>query len=467
MTQKTVQDVLDQVDASMDTILSRLCDLIRIPSISTDPAHAADCARAAQWLVDDLAAMGFEASSRETPGHPVVVAHDTAATTGPHVLFYGHYDVQPPDPLDLWYSPPFEPRIVQGANGRRQIVARGASDDKGQLMTFLEACRAWKQVTGSLPIAVTILLEGEEEVGSRNLPEFLTRNAPELSHDIALVCDTDLWDDETPAVTTSVRGLVIEEIEITCADRDLHSGMYGNVVRNPFHVLTRALADLHDEDGRITLEGFYDGVAPLPPEVRQEWDRLPFDAGHFLGQFGLSISAGEQGYSLLEQIWARPSFEVHGIKGGYSEPGFKTVLPSRASAKVSFRLVGEQDPETIRAAFRAYIRARVPTDCTVTFINHGVGYPASLPIDGELLQRARTALSAEWGRPAAISGTGGSIPVISSFRTLLGMDSLMIGFARFDNRIHSPNEKYDLDSLYHGIRSWFRILGAYASQTDA
>ncbi len=457
-----LSSVLAHIDAQLDASVARLCELLRIPSISTDPDHARDCGRAADWLARELGAIGFKVDFHPTPGHPIVVGHHDRASAGPHVLFYGHYDVQPVDPLVLWKTPPFEPALITTTEGERQIVARGASDDKGQLMTFIEACRAWKEVAGSLPIKVSLLLEGEEETGNPSLLDFLRSHRAELSHDLALVCDTDLWDDETPAVTTMLRGLVSEEFEVVCADRDLHSGMYGNAVRNPLHVVARIIADLRDAAGRITLAGFYDAVPELAPAVRAEWSRLPFDESLFLGQFGLELPAGEQGRGILEQVWARPSFEVHGIKGGYTGEGFKTVLPSRASAKISFRLVGQQDPAQIRTSFRAFVRERVPSDCVVTFTDHGSSKPVSAPVDGVWLQRARVALTEEWGRDTAISGTGGSIPAVSHFKTILGMDSLLIGFARFDNRIHSPNEKYDLSSLHHGIRSWARILDSFS-----
>jgi acetylornithine deacetylase/succinyl-diaminopimelate desuccinylase-like protein len=457
-----LKHVLDRVDADLDASLARLFEFIRIPSISTDPAHKADCRRAAAWACTELERLGFAASVRLTPGHPMVVGHRLGATSGPHVLFYGHYDVQPVDPLDLWRTPPFEPALVPADNGETWITGRGASDDKGALMTFIEACRAWTAVTGALPIRVSVLLEGEEESGSPSLKPFLEANRDELALDVALVCDTDMWDRDTPAITTMLRGIVSEEIEISCADRDLHSGMFGSAARNPNHLMTEILAALRDADGRITLPGFYDGVAELPADVKAQWSRLPFDEAAFLRDVGLAIPAGERGRSVLEQVWARPTCEVNGIWGGYTGDGFKTVIPAKAHAKVSFRLVGEQDPEAIRSAFRAHVRARVPSDCTVTFTAHGGSPALSLPLDGEWLNRARAALAAEWGREAALAGTGGSLPIAGDFKRLLGMDSLMIGFARLDNRIHSPNEKYDLSSFHHGIRSWVRVLDALA-----
>lgn len=456
-----LDQVLESVDANIDGSLERLFDLIRIPSVSTDPAHAADCRRAADWLSKELSALGFDASVRPTKRHPMVVGHDRSGA-GPHVLFYGHYDVQPVDPLALWHSDPFEPRLVPQPDGDTHIVARGASDDKGQLLTFVEACRAWKAVTGSLPIQVSVLFEGEEEISSPSLAPFLEKTGAELKADVVLVCDTDMWDAETPAVTTMLRGVLKEEIEISCADRDLHSGIYGNAARNPLQVMSDVLASLRTSDGGVAVEGFYDGVQELPEAVKAQWQRLPFDEKGFLGDIGLSLPAGEAGRTILEQVWARPSCEIHGIIGGYTDEGFKTVIPAKATAKISFRLVAGQDPETIRAAFRAHVRARIPADCSVEFTDHGASAATVMPVDGAFLQKALGALTEEWQREAAIAGTGGSIPILSAFKQKLGMDSLLVGFARFDNRIHSPNEKYDLSSFRKGIRSWARILAAFA-----
>ena len=455
--------VLENVDANIDGSLARLFDLIRIPSVSTDPAHAADCRRAADWLTKELSALGFDASVRPTERHPMVVGHDRSGE-GPHVLFYGHYDVQPVDPLALWHSDPFEPKLVPQPNGDTHIVARGASDDKGQLLTFVEACRAWKAVTGSLPVQVSVLFEGEEEISSPSLAPFLEKTGAELKADVVLVCDTDMWDAETPAVTTMLRGVLKEEIEIACADRDLHSGIYGNAARNPLQVMSDILSSLRTPDGGVAVAGFYDGVQELPESVKAQWQRLPFDEKGFLGDIGLSLPAGEAGRSVLEQVWARPSCEIHGVIGGYTDEGFKTVIPAKAKAKISFRLVAGQDPEKIRAAFRAHVRARVPADCSVEFSDHGASAATVMPVDGMFLQKALGALTEEWQRESAVAGTGGSIPILSAFKQKLGMDSLLVGFARFDNRIHSPNEKYDLSSFRKGIRSWARILAAFAEE---
>ena len=456
-----LNSVLAHIDRDVDAALERLFELLRIRSISTDPAYAAECRACADWHVADLRAIGFEASARDTPGHPIVVGHDRS-TPGPSALFYGHYDVQPVDPIELWEKDPFDPMIETRADGSRAIRARGASDDKGQVMTFIEACRAWKAVTGKLPIPISILIEGEEESGGVNLPPFLTSNADELRADIGLICDTNMWDPATPAIQTMLRGLCGEEIVIHAADRDLHSGFYGSAAANPNRILARILSDLHDADGRVTLPGFYDGVPELPNSLRTEWDALNFDAAAFLGAIGLSVPAGEKGRSALEMIWSRPTCEINGMGGGYQGPGFKTVIPAVASAKVSFRLVFDQDPHAIRASFRAFVRARVPADCRVEFTEHGSGQAIRFPIDAPAFRKTRDALTAEWGRPAVFIGGGGSIPVTSELKKALGMDVVLAGFALDDDRIHSPNEKYDLKSFQKGVRSWARILDALA-----
>ncbi len=458
-----ISRALDHIDATIEPSVGRLFDLLRIPSISTQPDHAADCRRAAEWLCRDLAGMGFEASVRETPGHPIVVAHELSSRSGPHVLFYGHYDVQPVDPLSLWDTAPFEPSLREDpVRGRKIIVGRGASDDKGQVMTFLEACRALRATLGELPLRISVLIEGEEESGGANLMPFLQAHAEELRCDVALICDTGLAADGVPAITTMLRGLVGEEVVITAADRDLHSGIFGNAARNPIHVLADLIAGLRDAEGRVTLPGFYDGVRDLPESVRAAWRALGLEDALVLGTVGLSVPAGEAGYSALEQTWSRPSCEVNGISGGYQDAGFKTVLPARASAKISFRLVAGQDPEAIRESFRDYVLGRLPPDCRASFSSHGASRASAVPFEGAALRVALAALSEEWGRPAVTIGSGGSIPVVGELQEALGVDALLVGFGRDDDRIHSPNEKYDLDSFHHGIRSWVRILHALA-----
>lgn len=453
--------VLSNLDSNLDASLDRLFDLLRIKSISTDPAFKDECRKAAEWLVADLTSIGFDASVRETPGHPMVVAHHEGATKdAPHVLFYGHYDVQPVDPLNLWDFDPFEPAIKDIGNGRKILTGRGTSDDKGQLMTFVEACRAYKSEHGALPCRVTILFEGEEESGSPSLKPFLDSHKEELKADFALVCDTNMWDAETPAISAGLRGLVGEEIVITAADRDLHSGYFGGAAANPIHILSTILAGLHDASGRVTLPGFYDGVEETPADILKIWEGLGETSEKFLGAVGLSIPSGEKNRSILELTWARPTAEVNGITGGYTGEGFKTVIAAKASAKVSFRLVHKQQPEKIREAFRAYVNANIPADCSVEFHKHGGSPAIQLSYDSPLLNKAKDALSDEWPKPAVMIAMGGSIPIVGDFQNLLGMESLLVGFGLGDDRIHSPNEKYELNSFHKGQRSWARILAA-------
>lgn len=457
----TLDAVLSRIDQDIDQSVERLFALLRIASISTDPAYKPQCQAAAEHVAADLVSIGFTSEVRPTAGHPVVVAKSNGAN-GPRVLFYGHYDVQPVDPLNLWKTPPFEPRIDTLPDGRKIIIARGACDDKGQAMTFIEACRAYKAVTGKLPLQITTMIEGEEECGSKNLFDFVKDNADEFKLDLALVCDTAMWDQKTPAITTSLRGLVYEEVRIKAANRDLHSGLFGGGAQNPIRVLTRILGGLHDDNGRITIPGFYDGVKDTPPEVLEAWKKLNFSAETFLKPIGLSIPAGEKDRLLIEQVSSRPTCDINGIVGGYTGEGAKTVIASEASAKVSFRLVEGQDPKKIRDAFRAYVKERLPGDCSCEFADHTNAPAIALDWTMKPLGAAKRALTDEWGKEALLIACGASIPIVADFKHTLGLDTVMVGFGLEDDRIHSPNEKYDLKSYHKGIRSWARILAAFA-----
>ena len=355
---------------------------------------------------------------RPTAGHPVVIgkANGAAPKGGPRVLFYGHYDVQPVDPLDLWKSPPFEPKVDKLADGRKIILGRGACDDKGQFMTFVEALRAYKAVTGKLPIDVTMMIEGEEECGSKNLFEFVRTNAAEFKRDLALICDTGMWNQSTPLVTTSLRGLLYEEVKITCADRDLHSGIFGGAAANPIRILSKIIAALHDDNGRVTVPGFYDGVPELPADIKADLKGLNLTAEQFLGQVGLKVPAGEKDRMLIEQVSTRPTCDANGIIGGYTGEGAKTVIAAEASAKISFRLVGTQDPEKIRESFRALVRAMLPKDATATFTNFGCNPALQVAYENPALGKARAALTEEWGTKAVAVGSGGSIPIVGDFK---------------------------------------------------
>jgi acetylornithine deacetylase/succinyl-diaminopimelate desuccinylase-like protein len=456
-----VDAVLGRLDREFDAGLERLFTILRIPSVSTDPAFGAECRRAAEWSAAQLADIGFEARLVETAGQPMVVGHREVPGATHRVLFYGHYDVQPADPLDLWDDPPFEPKVADGPRGP-QLRGRGTSDDKGQFMTFLEAARAWRAETGELPVSVTVLLEGEEETGSPSLAPFLEAHKDELHADVALVCDTTQWNATTPAITTRLRGLMLDEVTVTTAGRDLHSGLYGGPATNPIHVLARLVAALHDDTGRVTVPGFYDGVAEVPPDLLAQWKGLGFDAAAFLGEAGLSAVGGEKGRDILELMWARPTCDVNGIQGGYAGEGSKTIVPAKASAKISFRLVAGQDPAAIRTSLRAYLESLLPPGAKISFTAHGASPALELPLDSPFIAAARQALTDEWGKETVLMGCGASIPIVGAFKRDLGMDALMVGFALDDDRIHSPNEKYELASFRRGIRSWARILGALA-----
>ena len=410
--------------------------------------------------------MGFEAGLRKTPGQPLVVGRyepPSGAGLAPHVLFYGHYDVQPADPIELWTSAPFEPQVRKGKGGREAIFARGSSDDKGQLMTFLEASRAFMKVHGSLPFRLTVMIEGDEEGDSTHLDRFLKENAKEFPADVVFICDTGMWDEKTPAINTRLRGCIGDEVTVTGPRIDLHSGYFGGPAQNPIKVLSRILAAVHDKKGRITIPGFYDGVKPIPPKLRKQWEALKFPAKQFLGEVGLSVPAGEQGYSVLEQMWARPTAEINGIYGGYRGPGSKTVLPVEATAKLTFRLVEGQDPKKIRKAFRQFVKDRLPKDCKARFTDSG-GESTGIAVaeDTAWVATAQWALKDEYGRAAVLIGGGFSIPVVESFKKHLKVDSLLVGFSLDDDGAHSPDEKYDLDSFRHGIRSWARIIAQFA-----
>lgn len=456
--------------------IDRWMDWLRIASISTDPAYKDDCRKAAEWCRAQLADMGFDAKLVETgevkdgigSGHPIVLATIAPApgNKSPHVLFYGHYDVQPCDPLDLWESKPFEPVIkpaIPGGPGER-VVARGAVDDKGQVMMFLEACRAWKELTGHATggAPMTVMIEGEEECGSGNLEPFVRAHKDLLSQcEVCLISDTGMLGRGKPAITYGVRGLAYTEITLHAANQDLHSGLWGGRCPNPITELARVLGQLHDKKRRVTIPGFYDDVIPLAKKERDNWKKLKFNSAAALKKIGIGKDGdiGEAGYSAMEREWGRPTAEINGIWGGYTGKGAKTVIPAHASAKVSFRLVADQDPKKITKLFFKWLKANTPPGCRWELNDHHGGFGVTVPIDSPHLEFASRAIKKATGKAPALIKSGGSIPVAGMLKDVLKLDTIFMGFGLDDDRVHSPNEKFELDCFRQGARSHAAFIG--------
>jgi acetylornithine deacetylase/succinyl-diaminopimelate desuccinylase-like protein len=450
--------ILGSIDARREQSIADLKHLLRIPSVSTKPEHAQDLKNCADWLAAQLREMKLTANVIPTKGHPIVLANSERKTGRPTVLMYGHYDVQPPEPLEQWTSPPFEPTERNGA-----LYARGAADDKGQVWCHVEAVRAWQQ-QGGLPVNLIMLIEGEEEIGSDNLDHFLNAHKEELRADIAVISDTNQFAKGIPAITYGLRGLAYLEVFLTGPSHDLHSGLYGGAVPNPANVLCEVLATLHDKDGRVNIPGFYDDVVPLTPQERDQWRRLPWDDAALARELGLRANSqaqgfeslgftGEAGYSTLERKWARPTCDINGLTSGYQGHGAKTIIPSKASAKVSMRLVPNQDPKKIEAAFRTAIEERCPTNVKLEFAQHGLSGPVVVPLDSPAIKYAINAVRTGFGVEPVMMREGGSIPVVGQIKRLLGIDTLLVGFGLPDDRVHSPNEKFDLDAFHRGTRT--------------
>lgn len=439
--------VLATIDSRKHQAVAALSEFLSIPSISAQPDHKTDMVRCATWLADQLRFAALETSVMETGGHPAVVAKNKHVAGRPTVLLYGHYDVQPPEPLDLWKTPAFEPTVRDGA-----IYARGAADDKGQVWCHVEAIMAWQAHVG-LPVNLTMLIEGEEEIGSDHLEKFVRHYAADLKADIVVVSDTNQFARGLPAITYGLRGLVYEEVFLTGPSHDLHSGLYGGTVPNPANVLGELIASLHDKDGRVNIPGFYDDVVDLTPTEREEWRSLPFDEKAYAASLDLSSLNGEAGYSTLERKWARPTCDVNGITAGYQGPGAKTVIGAKASAKISMRLVPNQDPAKIRATFEKAMRDRCPSNVKIEFANYGLAGPFLTPREGKAMQLAAEAVEVGFGVKPVLMREGGSIPVVALFKQVLGIDTLLVGFGLDDDRVHSPNEKFDLDAFHKGART--------------
>jgi acetylornithine deacetylase/succinyl-diaminopimelate desuccinylase-like protein len=472
---------LNNLAAATDDSVQRLVDWLRIPSISTDPAYGGHCRRAADWAAEQLKECGFRVEICPTGdpsapgdlskggGHPIVLAHcdGDPSYKGPHVLFYGHYDVQPCDPLDLWESPPFEPVIRdarKGEEGGKRIVARGAVDDKGQVMMFIEALRAWKAATGKPAggVKFTVLLEGEEETGSVNLAAFVHSRKKDLEKtDVCLISDTGMLGRGKPAITYGVRGLAYTEVTLHASNQDLHSGLWGGRCPNPITELSRVLAQLHDKKRRVTIPGFYDDVVPLTKQERANWTALKFNAKAALKKIGLGPAAdiGEAGFTAMEREWGRPTAEINGIWGGYTGKGAKTVIPAHASAKVSFRLVANQDPKKVTKQFFAWCKAHTPPGCRWELNDHHGGFGVTTPIDSPAMQAASRAIKRATGKAPALIKSGGSIPVAGMLKDKLGIDTIFMGFGLDDDRVHSPNEKFEMKCFEMGKKSHTALIG--------
>ena len=439
--------------------LDTLCELLRIPSIANVTGPPDACDHCARWLADYIEQLGFSARVAPAGGKPNVLASAHVDDRKPTVLIYGHYDVQPPDPLDQWVTPPFEPTVRGG-----MLYARGASDDKGQLFAHLMAIEAYQRVGGGLPVNVKIFIEGEEEIGSPHLEGFLSACADELSADVAVVSDSGFFSPALPSITYALRGLVYFELTVSGPHEDLHSGQHGGAVANPLNALARMVADMHDSEGRVTIDGFYDDVRDLTAAEREALAALPFDADEYAESLGVSaLAGGERAYPPLERRWARPTLDCHGIVGGYTRAGAKTVLPAAATAKLSCRLVADQDVEKIVSGIERFVSAHTPAGVTASVSISATARPVSLPTDSPGMAAARDAMSEAFGHAPAMVACGASIPVTELFQRILGLDAVLMGFGLPDDHLHAPNEKLSLEQLYRGSEAAAAFLGNLAA----
>jgi acetylornithine deacetylase/succinyl-diaminopimelate desuccinylase-like protein len=439
--------VLDFIRAHQDRFVDQLKPLLSIPSISALPDHAADVRRCAEWIRAELQRIGMQkVELHETPGHPIVYAEWLGAPGAKTILFYGHYDVQPVDPIDLWTSPPFEPSVREG-----ELFARGASDDKGQVFMHIKALESWLSQTGSLPLNVKMILEGEEEVGSANLDNFIAAHTDLLAADVVVISDTAMFEKGVPSICYGLRGLAYFQIDVVGSSTDLHSGQFGGALANPAFVLAQMLSQMKDKSGRIRIPGFYDDVRPLTDAEREEYRKLPFNEKRFRTEIGAPRLTGETGYSTLERLWARPTFEVNGLLSGFTGEGAKTVLPAKAMAKVSMRLVPDQDPDKIAGLFEAHLKKIAPSTVKVIVSRMHGGHPWMASLDNPYVQAAGRAIELGFGANAVYTREGGSIPVVATFQKLLGLPSVLFGVGLPDDRIHAPDEKLDLKNYQSGI----------------
>jgi succinyl-diaminopimelate desuccinylase len=440
-----------------------LCELLRIPSISADTAYGDQMLRASEWVAGRLRALGLTVEVVPTAGHPLVYAESARQEGVPTVLVYGHYDVQPVVPLELWISPPFEPTRRDG-----NLYARGATDDKGQMLTHVFGAEAWIASQGHLPVNLKFLIEGEEEVGSSGINQYLASHAERLACDCVVISDGSQFAPGQPAITYGLRGIACFELQLTGPSRDLHSGTFGGSVTNPVNTLARMLAAMVDERGKIRVPGFYDDVVPLTAKEREQFAALPFDEKRYFEQIGLRGAIGEEGYTTLERRWARPTFDINGIWGGYQGQGAKTVLPAQAGAKFSFRLVPNQDPHKVQVALESMLRQLCPPGIAMKLISHHGSPGVLVPLDSPYIAAAARAIEYAFGRPPVFTREGGSIPIVTAFHEILRADALLMGWGQDDDNTHSPNEKFSLADFHRGIRAsaklWEELANAAAAK---
>ncbi len=446
------------IQSNQERFLDELFTFLRIPSISTLPEHREDVRRAAAFVADNLRTAGLEnVEVIETEGHPLVYADWMHAPGKPTVLCYGHYDVQPPDPLDLWESPPFEPVIRDG-----NLYARGSADDKGQMYIHIKAVEALMQTSGSLPVNLKFLVEGEEEVGGKSVAKYVAANPAKLKADVALVSDTAMYAPGLPTLCVGLRGLVYTEVSVKGAARDLHSGLYGGAAPNPVFALIELLGQVKDAGGRILIPGFYDDVEDPSAIELESWESLPFNEAEFLSkEVGAQALTGESEYSVLQRVWSRPTMEVHGIAGGFTGAGAKTVIPAEATAKVSFRLVPNQDPDKIVASFRNFIAERTPAGVVAELRVLSAGPACMVNPDHPAIQVAAAAFAETFERETVFVRSGGSIPIVGDFATHLGIPTILMGFGLPDDGLHSPNEKFAVENFYKGIHTVAHFFQKY------
>jgi succinyl-diaminopimelate desuccinylase len=447
-----MSDIDRYLQSQAERFEEELCQLLRIPSVSADPDRREDVGRAADWVADQFRRLGFSTETIQTSGHPLVYAESPEVAGAATVLVYGHYDVQPPDPLQKWISPPFEPTRREG-----NLYARGATDDKGQMLTHVKSAEAWIEVEGRLPLTLKFLIEGEEEVGSHALEQFIAENAARLACDCVVISDSAQFGPGRPAITYGLRGIACYELRLTGPKADLHSGSFGGSVTNPANALARMLAGLVDDRGKVQIPGFYDDVVDLSDRERKEFGGLPFDEKRYFEQIGVQHAAGEEGYTTLERRWARPTFDLNGLWSGYQGEGSKTIIPATAAAKLSFRLVPDQDPQKITAGLKRRLAELCPPGIKYQLTDLHGSPGVLIPLESPYVEAAARAIEHAFGRRPVFTREGGSIPIVGTFHEALKVDTLLLGWGQDDDNTHSPNEKFSLADFHRGIKASARL----------